>query len=144
MLDKLDLTFEVEKVDNAYSAYSNFNVFEKKEGLSMNDDILEFEHLYYKMAEHDMKLPDTMLAFKLLDGAGLNEAQRQLTLTLGNDLTFSLMKSALKRIFSRSVDRAETPEAKLKEEAFFVKRRNNFSRPTIKGVLCQRQVIEKR
>ena len=31
----------------------------------------------YKMAEHDMKLPDTILAFKLLDGAGLNEAQRQ-------------------------------------------------------------------
>ena len=48
----------------------------KKEEISMNDYILEFEHLYYKMAEHDMKLPDTILAFKLLDGAGLNEAQR--------------------------------------------------------------------
>ena len=43
----------------------------------MNDYILEFEHLYYKMAEHDMKLPDTILAFKFIDGAGLNEAQRQ-------------------------------------------------------------------
>ena len=52
---------------------------------------------------------------------GLNEAQRQLALTLGNDLTFSLMKSALKRIFSRSVDQAETSEGKIKEEAFFVK-----------------------
>ena len=63
----------------------------------MNDYILEFEHLYYKIAEHDMKLPDTILAFKLLDGAGLNETQRQLALTLGNDLTFSSLKSALKR-----------------------------------------------
>ena len=43
----------------------------------MNDYILEFEQLYCKMAEHEMKLPDTILAFKLLDGAGLNEAQRQ-------------------------------------------------------------------
>ena len=67
----------MEKVDDAYSAYSNFNVFVKKEGLSMDDYIVEFEHLYYKMAEHDMKLPDTILAFKLLDGARLNEAQRQ-------------------------------------------------------------------
>ena len=62
----------------------------------MDDYIVEFEHLYYKMAEHDMKLPDTILAFKLLDGARLNEAQRQLALTLGNDLTFSSMKSTLK------------------------------------------------
>ena len=133
LLDKLDLTFKAEKVDDAYSAYSNFNVFVKKEEISMNDYILEFEHLYYKMAQHDMKLPDTTLVFKLLDGAGLNEAQRQLALTLGNDLTFSSMKSALKRIFSRSVDQAETSEVKSKEEAFFVNRRNNFSRQHNKG-----------
>ena len=119
-------------------AYSNFNVFVKKEEISMNDYILEFEHLYYKMAEHDMKLPDTILAFKLLDGAGLNEAQRQLALTLGNDLTFSSMKSALKRIFSRSVDQAETSEVKIKEEAFFVKTRNNFSRQHNKGSVVPR------
>ena len=42
---------------------------------SMNDCILKFEHLYHEMAEHDMKLPDTILAFKLLDGSGLNETQ---------------------------------------------------------------------
>ena len=133
LLDKLDLTFKAEKVDYAYSANSNFNVFVKKEGLSMNDYILEFEHLYCKIAEHHMKLPDTILAFKLLDGAGLNEAQRQLALTLGNNLTLSSMKSALKRIFSRSVDQAETSEVKIKEDAFFVKRRNDFSRQHNKG-----------
>ena len=45
------------------------------------------------MAEHDMELSDTILAFKLLDSAGLSEAQRQLALTLGNDLTFSKLTS---------------------------------------------------
>ena len=90
LLDKLHLTFGAENVDDAYSVYPNFNVFVKKQGLSTNDYILEFEHLYYQMAEHDMKFPDTMLAFKLLDGARLNEAPRQLALTLGNNLTFSL------------------------------------------------------
>ena len=69
LLDKLDLTFGAENVDYAYIAYFNFNVFVKKEGLSMNDYILEFEHIYYKMVEHDMKLPETILAFKLLDCA---------------------------------------------------------------------------
>ena len=84
----MDLTFKSEKIDDAYSAYSNFNVFVKKEGLSMNHYTVEFEHLYYKMAEHDMKTPDSILAFTLLDGAGLNESQGQLALTLGNDLAF--------------------------------------------------------
>ena len=46
LLDKLDMMFKAEKVDDAYRAYSNFNVFVKKEGLSMNDYILEFEHIY--------------------------------------------------------------------------------------------------
>ena len=65
LLDKLGLTFKAENVDDSYCAYSKFDVFVKKEGLSMNDYILEFEHLYYKMVEHHIKLPDTILAFKL-------------------------------------------------------------------------------
>ena len=35
----------------------------------MNDYILDLEHLYCEMADHDLNLPDTILAFKLLDGA---------------------------------------------------------------------------
>ena len=95
LVDKLDLMID----NDAYTAYPNVNVFVKKEGLSMNDFILEFEHLYCEIAEHDMNLPETILTFRLLDSAGLNEAQRQFALTLGNDLTFSLMKPTLKAIF---------------------------------------------
>ena len=39
----------------------------------------------------------------------------------------------MKRIFLRSGGQAETSEVKIKEEAFFVKRRNNFSRQHNKG-----------
>ena len=44
--------------------------------MSMNDYILEYEHLYHRMTEHDMKLPDAVLAFKLLDGASLSQEER--------------------------------------------------------------------
>ena len=47
-----------------------------------------------------MKLPDKVLAFKLLDGATISESQRQICFTLANDLTFNSIKTALKRIFS--------------------------------------------
>ena len=46
-----------------------------------------------------MKLPDAVLAFRLLDTAGLSVKDKQLALTSCSDLAFSDMKSALKRIF---------------------------------------------
>ena len=70
--------------------------FRKETGVSMNDYISEYEHLYHRMTEHDMKLPDAVLAFKLLDGASLSQEETQLVLAVGNDLKFVTMKSALK------------------------------------------------
>ena len=65
-------------------------------------------------------------------------------MTLGNDLTFSSMKSALKRIFSRSVDQAETSEVKVKEEASLLTEETTLVDSIIKGMLCQGHIIEKR
>ena len=47
----------------------------------MTDYIIEFEHLYQKMINHEMPLPNTVLTFKLLDGAKLSEDERKLALT---------------------------------------------------------------
>ena len=67
--------------------------------MSMNEYLLKFENLNHEMAVFNVKIPDTVLAFQVLEGAGLNENQRQMTLTLGNDLTFKSMKGVLKRNF---------------------------------------------
>ncbi len=53
------------------------------------------------MTEHEMKLPDAVLAFKLLDGANLSQKGRQLALAVGNDLKFGTMKSVLKRVCTK-------------------------------------------
>ena len=95
----------------------------------MNDYILEFEHLNHKILEYDMKLPDTVLAFKLLDGAGLSEQQRLMASTVASDLKFETMRSALKRIFSNEASADSTVEMDIKkEEDVFVsvKRRDSF------------------
>ncbi len=49
-----------------------------------------------------MKLPDAVLAFKLLHKSNLSVKERQLALTACNVIKFDSMKSALKRIFSES------------------------------------------
>ena len=51
------------------------------------------------MTVFNMKIPDTLLAFQVLEGAGLNENQQQMALTLASDLKFKSMKGALKRVF---------------------------------------------
>ena len=39
-----------------------------------------------------MALPDTILAFKILEGAMINDNQRQTALTLASELSFKSMK----------------------------------------------------
>ena len=43
--------------------------------MSMNDYIIEFENLNHEMSIHSMAVPDTVLAFKILEGAMINEKQ---------------------------------------------------------------------
>ena len=52
------------------------------------------------MEEHDMKLPETVLTFKLLDGANLKVDDRKHTLAIGQDLKLETTKSGLKGVFS--------------------------------------------
>ena len=87
------------------------------------------EHLNHKILEYDMKLPDTVLAFRLLDGAGLSEQQRQMALTIASDLKFEAMRSALKRICSYETSADSTVEMQIKkeEDAFVsVRKRDSF------------------
>ena len=70
--------------------------------MSMNEYIIEYEHLYHKMTQDDIKLPDTVLTFTLLDGANIREDERKLVLALDNNLQFETIKSALKSIFTKS------------------------------------------
>ena len=93
----------------------------------MTEFILEFEHLYNKMKEYNMVLPNNVLNFKLLDSAKLSEDDRKLALTLATDLKFESMKSALKRIFT-TPSSAPSPLVK-KEEIFFKKSSRFKSRP---------------
>ena len=53
------------------------------------------------MTNHEMPLPNRVLTFKLLDSAKLSEDDRKLALTLGNNLEFETMKSALKQVFTK-------------------------------------------
>lgn len=99
LLQKLDTVYLKEEKPRQYDAYTEFDNLKRDGNVSMLDYIIEFERIYNKMSKLKMKLPDAVLAFKLLETAGLTVKDKQLALTACADLTFSNMKSALKRIF---------------------------------------------
>ena len=101
LLEKLDLVFKSRKNNDAYDAYSKFISFQKDQNVSMIDYIVEYKDLYHRMTQHEMVLPESVLVFKLLDGANLKDDEKKLALALGNDLKLKTMKFVLKRIFAR-------------------------------------------
>ena len=66
LLENLDAIFQSEEIKDAYHTYSKFSSSKRQPNMSMNDFIVQFENLNYKMDSHNMKLSDKVLALKLL------------------------------------------------------------------------------
>ena len=66
--------------------------------MSISDYLLEFEHLNDRMIQFDLKLPDNILCLKLLKNASLSLNEKQMALTIADDLKYDSMKLALKQI----------------------------------------------
>ena len=49
LINKLDIVFKSEKVNEAYDTHSIFNSFQKLDSVSMSDYIIEYKHLHSKM-----------------------------------------------------------------------------------------------
>ena len=80
LIRELDKVFMREEKDRAYEAYSEFDRVSRRDGASMAEYIADFEQKYNKMRKFNMVLPDAVLAFKLLDTAGLDIKDKQLAL----------------------------------------------------------------
>ena len=64
---KLDSIFQSETIDEACNTCLKFINFSRQENSDMNDYIIEL-NIYIKRWDFHMKLPNPVLAFKLLDG----------------------------------------------------------------------------
>ena len=73
------------KLLKTLTASKKFTNLKKQPSMSMNDYILEFDNLNQEMSIHNMVLPDTVLAYKILEGAMINDNQQQMALTLASD-----------------------------------------------------------
>eukprot|EP00112_Aurelia_sp_Birch-Aquarium-sp1_P025637 Seg862.2 transcript_id=Seg862.2/GoldUCD/mRNA.D3Y31 product="hypothetical protein" protein_id=Seg862.2/GoldUCD/D3Y31 len=105
LMEFMDKLFKKDQLSEAYEAFSDFKRFKRKETMAMDTYVMEFEKLYNKTAKFKMTLPQAVQAFKLLEGAGLDQKDRQLVLTRVNydkgDTLFTQMCSSLKKFFGK-------------------------------------------
>ena len=75
------------------------------------------------MRDFEMKLPDPVLAFKLLDGASSSDDECKLALPLGKNINFSL-----KRLFNRSI-----ATSNIHSEAIVKQKKTLYSKSKLKN-----------
>ena len=94
--------------------------------MNINNYIFEFEHLKEKMLQFNLKLPNNILFFKLLESASLQDNEKQMALTLARDLKYESMKLALKRISLNVQSNSKNNEMNIKQEELLFTRQDKF------------------
>lgn len=99
LMTKLDDLFLVDKSRRQFMAFQDLYKFKRSSEVNICDFVDEFERIYFRFTQQDMVLPDAVMAFMLLVACDLPENNFQLAMSAISDVTYSNMKSTLKRIF---------------------------------------------
>ena len=106
--------------------------------MNIKDYIIQFERLNNKLIACDTKLPEGVLAYRLLKSAGITKEQEQLAKATVGQFTFSAMCAKLKSIFGDTV-KAEPPTSgaairvKTEEEVYYSRDKQQEYRGRFRG-----------
>ena len=123
ILKRLDDLYLEDTTQTAYLAYQNFETFKRPETMNMKDYLVKFEQLYTKIKDHEMELPDGVLAYRVLNSANLTNEQMTLCRATMVDLKYNDMVKQLKRLFADAITSVPSTttqaQAQAKEEPVF-------------------------
>ena len=66
----MDNLLKKDELSEAYEIFSDFELFKRSPTMTMDTYTMEFDKLYNKTKKFAMVLPESVKAFKLLEGAG--------------------------------------------------------------------------
>ena len=116
---KLDAVYLKDENTRAYAAFKEFYEFKRASGENFSEFIIKYEHLYHKLTQYKMDLPEGVQAFFLLNAANMTEENEKLARTTAGKLTYSNTKETIMRIFGDPGavgDEVKAPA--IKEEVF--------------------------
>ena len=126
---KLDAVYLKDENTRAYVASKEFYEFKRASGENFSEFIIKYEHLYHKLTQYKMDLPEGVQAFFLLNAANMTEENEKLARTTAGKLTYSNMKETIMRIFGDPGavgDEVKAPA--IKEEVFYAGYRRGSNR----------------
>ena len=88
-------------------------------GLNVPHFVVEFDQLYHKLEQFDMKLPDGVLAFFLVSAANVSEENEKLARATCKKLTYADMKTIILKIFGDPTGEDEEGAPAIKQESVF-------------------------
>ena len=98
IIEKLDKLFMKGQNIHAYLAFKDFYDYHRPVGVSTADFIVRFEHLYHNLKQFDMKLPEGVQAFFLLNVANISEDNKKLARATVGEITYENMKAKIQKI----------------------------------------------
>ena len=144
----MDQIFKKDDQTQAYEDYVKFDSFRRGKGVKVQEFLMEFDKLYNMAAKRDMKLPATVLAFKLLDAAQLSKNERMFVLTgidfSKKDTMYSQTKDALKKFTGQQVSREESCLQDIKVEPTFTASQLEDPSPELEESLANMGFYKKR
>ena len=99
IINVLDELYNENENQSAYLAYSEFENFKRPSDMTTKDYIAKFEALNGNIRKYNMELPDSVLAYRLLNSANLNEEENKLCRATLTELRYEQMKAQLIKIF---------------------------------------------
>ena len=103
LITRLDKWYKEDDLSAAYGAWTNFDTYKKIYDVTMDNYISEFMRRNNELTKHDVKIPNSILAFKMLDNAGLDFKEKQIALTAvsfdDKNRMLELMQQSLKKFF---------------------------------------------
>ena len=103
IIEKLDSLWKEDENLEAFNAYERFEQLRRPHDQNMKDYIIMFERLNNKLIACNTRLPEGVLAYRLLKSAGLASEQEQLAKATVGTFTFAAMCAKLKSIFGDTV-----------------------------------------
>ena len=100
IIEKLHKSFMKDQNTCAYHVSKEFNDYRRPAGVSIDEFMVRFEYLYHKLKQFDMKIPNGVEAFFLLNAANVSDENEKLacaTVNWRND--YENMKAKLQKIF---------------------------------------------
>ena len=93
--EKFDNLFLKDTEQHIYEAYDSFEKFKRISPMSISNYIIEFEKKNTKLVEHNIVLPDPVLAYRLLKNSNIGAAKEQLARATLPELKYIRMKEQL-------------------------------------------------